>query len=173
MATTYSLSASASLALRVALQQNLAQNSQVDLLQAGLGNFAAYSKQLSDGSTAGKAHVCWHDQRTLAAAGNDDIVLGSGSTLVDAFGVTIAMTRVVWFLLRVVTPAVDKRVLIGNHPTTPWQAWFGATTHTEEVRSFTFKENQIDAWTVAASDTLRVNNPGSVTAVYDIVVVGN
>ena len=44
---------------------------------------------LADGNGAGQADIVWHDERTIAMGGNDQLDLNGGLT--DAYGDTIAM----------------------------------------------------------------------------------
>ena len=150
-----------------------AQNTVTDLFVSGTTALPALKKTLTDGATANKADNVWHDRRTITAGANSDLDLNNGS-LFNAHGVALALTRVVWFLMRLTAPATGVRLVVGNAAADPWLAWFGAVAHTEEVRGILLKENQIDAWTVSGtSKVLRINNPTGSSITYDIAVVGS
>ena len=128
---------------------------------------------LSNGTAADQATNFWHDKRSVGAAANDDLDLNNGSIL-NAFGQALALTKVAWVLIRLTAPGAGIRLVVGNAPTNPWLAWFGAVAHTEEVRTLVFKDNQIDQWTVSGtSKVLRINNPTASAVVYDIVILGS
>ena len=100
-------------------------------------------------------------------------ILNNGS-LLNAFGQALALTKVAWILIRLTAPATGARLLVGNAVANAWLAWFGAVTHTEEVRIVLCKDNQIDQWTVSGtSKVLRINNPTASAIVYDIVILGS
>ena len=173
MATTYTLQGNFNLAFQTQLQQVMAQNTVNDRLQAGAGKFTKINKTLTNGTGTGKATNVWHDQRTLTAGSTDNLVLGSGSALLNAFGVAIGFTNIKWVLIRVTAPAAGQRLVVGNAASNPWLAWFGSTSHTEEVRSVLLKSNDVDGWNVNPNNTLAINNAGSGSLTYDIAVVGN
>jgi hypothetical protein len=177
MATTYSLAAKYFLDFNAALTAsygtNATQNTIVDSLVTGGQDFAAIKNTLDDGTAANQAQEFWHDRRSVAGGANDDLDLNNAS-LTNAYGQTVAMTRAVWFLLRLTSPATGVRLVIGNAPTNTWTAWFGAAAHTEEVRDITFHVNQIDAWTISGTNkVLRINNPTGSAIQYDIIVIGS
>jgi len=150
-----------------------AQNSIPDALVPGSTNFAAIQNVLSNGTAANQATNLWHDRRSVGAGANDDLDLNNASIL-NAFGQALALTKVAWVFFRIVTPATTVRLVLGAAASNPWQAWFGATTHTEEVQNLFFKDNQIDQWTVSGtSKVLRVNNPTASAVIYDIVILGS
>lgn len=173
MAFTYTEQAKFNLAMNATLQQSGPQNVAVDNFEAGKGKLTKISKSLTNGTGSGKATNSWHDQRTLTAGSTDNLVLGSGSTLLNAFGVAIGFTNIKWVLIRVTAPAAGQRLVVGNAASNPWLAWFGSTSHTEEVRSVLLKSNDVDGWNVNPNNTLAINNSGSASLTYDIAVVGN
>lgn len=153
-------------------------------LRSGTTDFPEFTRLLTNGTGANQATNQWSDCRTLAASTREELhlngtlsVLASGTTetLVNAAGVTLAFTRIVWFLCRVRDPAAGKRIVLGDADTNPWLAWFGTNPDaTEEVRVDCLKRNDIDGWAVTGSSAvLRVANPSSVSVVYDIAIVGS
>src|SRR5690554_2219486 len=51
-----------------------------------------YSKNFSNGTGAGQANIWWHDQRTIAASGSENLDLAG--SLTDVFGATKTFTRI-------------------------------------------------------------------------------
>lgn len=146
----------------------LGQNSITDTIAAGVDPFASFLKSLTDGTGAGSANKLYHKTLTLGS-GNTDIDLTS---LTDEFGGAYAFSLVKWFILRLTTPATGVYVTVGNAASNGFVGWFGASTHTEAVRDYVIKVNQIDGWTVDSSHkTLRINNPGS-SLTADLIMVG-
>lgn len=173
MANTYSLGGTYQLSYQVNYQETTGNNVVPDNLRTGTGKFSNVNNTLQNGSGAGQALYSWHDNRTVNAGINDDLVL-TGGTLKDAFGNVLAFTSVKWVLIRIVSPATGNRLLVGNHPTNAVPLWMSAGNVTTEVRSVLFQENQIDGWAVGgAQTTLRINNPSAGSVTYDISIVGN
>lgn len=177
MASTYALTGNYYLSFAAQLIETwgtgTAQNTVVDALIAGTTSFPALKNQLTDGNAANQAHQFWHDCRSVAGSANDDLDL-NGGTMTNVFGVTVTMTKVAWVLLKLVTPAVGVRVVVGNAASNAWTAWFGAQSHTEECRDTLFKVNQIDQWTVDSTHkTLRINNPTGSAISYHIAILGS
>lgn len=173
MAFNYTLQGAFTLNFLANLQQVGPQNSVPDKFQSGSGKFTKISKSLANGTGSGKATNSWHDQRTLTSGSTDNLVVGSGSALTNAFGVALAFTNIKWVLIRVVTPAAGQRLVIGNASVSPWQAWFGASNQTEEVRSVLLKSNDVDGWTVNPGNVLAISNAGTASLTYDIALVAN
>ena len=147
-------------------------NSVASTLTSGSGSFAALSQTVLSTGTANTnlATILWHDQRTLAAAASEELDL---LLQTNRFGTAIGFATVVWFILRIITPTTTKELTIGNATLQPWQAWFGSSTGTEVVDSICFKESQVTGWPCSVSSRyLKVANTGSVSCVYDLVLIG-
>lgn len=127
-----------------------------------------------DGVAAREADRIWHDRRTIAASGTDDLDLAGALT--DALGAAFTLARV-----RALLVAADKantnNLVIGN-ATNALASLFGAGTHTLTVRPgglFLVTAPDAAGYVVTAGtgDQLRIANSGAGTGVtYDIVVVG-
>jgi len=65
------------------------------------------------GATVGNADVQWHDRRTLAASGTEDLDL-SGAALTDAFGQALAFVRLKGLL--VVASAANTNNVVFSRP---------------------------------------------------------
>jgi hypothetical protein len=137
-----------------------------------------YRTDLANGIGAGNADRIWHDQRSIAASGTDDIDL-SGS-LVDALGNACVFARVKGLII-VAADGNTNNLVVGNTTSNGFVSWVGGATHTVTVRPGGFLAlcaGDADATgytvTAATADLLRVANSGSGTPVtYDIIVVGN
>jgi hypothetical protein len=137
---------------------------------AGMKGFASFAKALANGTGANNARYRFWKQYTTSGGANNDLDLTS---LTDDFGVTVTFSLVKWFLLRITSPATGVRLVVGNQGTNTFVGWFGAATHTEEVRDWIAKINQLDGWTVDSTHkALRINNPTGSAITYDLVILG-
>jgi len=136
----------------------------------------AYDAQLDDGAGAGQANLIWHDLRTIAAGGHDDLVLSALPQTIFGNAVSLQFDTVKALWVVNVAATTGSQLLVGAAPTNPWSAPFGAATHQVRVPadSSLMLVNKNDGWGVAAgaADTLRIANPGSDSIDYKIVVVG-
>jgi hypothetical protein len=137
-------------------------------------NFAR-SMSLAAGTGANQADRMWHDKRTIAASGTDDIDLAG--SLLDVFGDALTFARIkgiaVW-----ADAGNTNNVVVGAAAATQFVGPFGAATHTAHARPgglVAFAAPDATAWPVGAgaSDLLRIANSGAGTPViYDIVLIG-
>src|SRR5262245_42260141 len=82
--------------LRLAIVANLV--SALDLAEASVPLSKTYMSNFTSGVAAGQADMVWHDTRTIAAAGTDDIdlagalagLLGGTATFVKIKGLIVA-----------------------------------------------------------------------------------
>ncbi len=132
-----------------------------------------YTQNFGNGSGANQAAEIYHAQRTLGAAGTEDLDL-SGS-LADALGATVTLTKLK-FLLIFAAAANTNDVKVGAGNTTV--PLFGATTHYVLVKpggSFHLTIPTAAGLTIAggSADLLTVTNAAGGTSVtYDIVAIG-
>ncbi len=130
---------------------------------------------LADGTGANQANRMFHDQRTIAASGTDDLDLAG--VLVDALGVTMTLARVKGIYVSAAS-ANTNNVLIGGG-TNPLANWVGATGDIVSVRPggvFFLMAPDVTAYAVTAGtgDILRIGNSAAGTSVtYDIVIIGS
>lgn len=168
MADTLTASWSAQLAMT--FTKATSQNPIVDQFTTGANGIADLAKNLANGTGAGNARYRYHKQYTTGATTNNDLDL---TNLTDDFGVTINFGLIKWFLVRIVTPATGAKLTIGNSGANDFVGWFGAATHTLEVRDQVFMVNQIDGFTVDGTHKiLRIRNPGASSVIYDVVIIG-
>lgn len=130
---------------------------------------------LTDGTAAGKADRVFHDRRTLAASGTEDLDLAG--SLLDAFGSTITFARIKAIVIAAATGNTNN-VVIGAG-TNPWATLLNATgTITLRPGAFVAAAAgaaDATAYTVTAAtgDVLKVANSGAGSAVtYDVVIIG-
>lgn len=131
---------------------------------------------LTDGTTAGKADKVFHDRRTLAASGTEDLDLAG--VLLDAFGAAITFVRVKGIFVSAAV-ANTNNVVVGAASATQWATLLNATGTVTLRPGATFGviagATDDTAYAVAAGtgDLLKVANSGAGTSVtYDIVIVG-
>lgn len=129
---------------------------------------------LASGVGSGQADKIWHDERTIAASGTDDLDLAG--VLADAFGSTLTLARVKGLIVAAAAANVNN-VVVGNAASNAWATLLGAT-HTLQVRPggliAAFAPDATGyAVTGGTGDILRIANGGAGTGViYDIVIIG-
>lgn len=131
---------------------------------------------LSTGTGAGKADLSWHDTRTLAASGTEDLDLVG--TLLDAFGDTFTPVRIKAIWLKAAA-ANTNNVVVGGASATQWAALLG-TAGTVTLRpgaQFFAAAGEADATgyvcAAGATDLLKVLNSAAGTSVtYSIALIG-
>jgi hypothetical protein len=134
-----------------------------------------YQMLYSTGTGAGSADRIWHDQRTIAPSGTDDLDLAG--VLTDVFGATVTFARVKALMVAAASGNTNN-VIVGNAATNGFITWVGAATHTVTVRPGGFlalaaSDATSYAVTAGTGDLLRIANSGAGTSVvYDIVVIG-
>jgi hypothetical protein len=163
-----------SLSLSGLLTRTLDLSTPTDTIGVGQGAFPAAAYTLDDGNGDLQAQQWWHDLRTVAAAGNDDIDLSG--VLASPFNDTLAFLTIRLMLLVIVTPGPTKRLRVGpQNVANGWQGPFGGTGAQAYVEFDQFQKfaRTYTGWTVtpATGDILRVNNPGATTD-YAILVAG-
>ena len=132
-------------------------------------------QELTDGTGAKKAQVNWHTLRTLTGTTSENLDL---KALADgAFGV-IALTKVKWFILHLITETSGCWLELGAAGGNDWAGasqWLKDATDIVRVCAGgeEKKTSPIDGFVVDATHKiLKVNNPSGYTAVYWIGIVG-
>lgn len=134
-----------------------------------------YQMLYSTGTGAGSADRIWHDQRTIAPSGTDDLDLAG--VLTDVFGATVTFVRVKALIVAAAAGNTNN-VIVGNAATNGFITWVGGATNTVTVRPGGFlalaaSDATSYAVTAGTGDLLRIANSGAGTSVvYDIVVIG-
>ncbi|MBI2826707.1 MAG: hypothetical protein HYX69_18705 [Planctomycetia bacterium] len=135
-----------------------------------------YSASLADGTGNDQADKLWHDLRSVAASGQDDLVLSNLPQTIFGSAVSIALAKVKALLIVNAATTVGEDLIVGAAASNPWGAPFGATGHQVRVPADAclLLVNKKSGWTVAAgaSDKLRVANVGTGAISYKIAVVG-
>jgi hypothetical protein len=135
-----------------------------------------YHHKFTDGITADKADLVWHDQRTLAAGASEDLVLSALDSPLFANTLTIALAKVKALLLvnTATTPGEDLE--IGGAPSDEWQGPFAASGDKLVIPadSSLLLVNKKSGWPAIASssDKLRIANVGGGSITYKIAILG-
>ena len=131
--------------------------------------------RLIDGTGLNMANKVWHDTRTIAASGNDDIDLSG--VLLDPFGVAVVFTRVKGLILASLA-ANANNINVGGLGANGFLTWVGATGDLVVLRPggvFCLVAPDATAYAVtpATADLLRVTNAAGGTSVtYSIAISG-
>lgn len=164
------------LAASIALAIAGAYSNALDVGQATYPLAFAPNYVFTDGSGANQANKVWSDTRTLAASANEDLDL-NGSSLIDAFGVAMAFTKIKAIIV-VADAANTNDVVVGGAASNGFISPFGAATDKVKVRPGGMMV-LVDpsaagyAVTAATADLLRVTNGGAGTGVnYTIFLIG-
>jgi hypothetical protein len=134
-----------------------------------------YQMLYSTGTGAGSADRIFHDQRTIAISGTDDLDLAG--VLLDVFGATVTFARIK-ALIVAASSGNTNNVVIGAAASNQFATWVGAATHTVNVRPggvFALAATDATSYAVTAGtgDLLRIANSGAGTSVvYDVILIG-
>lgn len=159
----------------VALTVSGSQSSSLDFTTGTAPITRIYQLIYNTGTGAGAADRIWHDQRTIAASGTDDLDLAG--TLLDVFGATVTFARIKSITIAA-SSGNTNNVIIGAAAANGFATWAGATTHTVTVRPggfFQIASTDATSYAVTAgtADILRIANSGAGTSVlYDVVLIG-
>lgn len=148
----------------------------LDLATASVPLTLRRAVSLGSGTAAGQADRVFHDRRTLAASGTEDLDLAG--VLLDAFGTAITFARIKGIVVAA-SAGNTNNVVVGNASATQWATLLSATG-TVTLRPgavLCAMAGQADATgyavTAGTGDLLKVANSSSGTAVeYDIVLIG-
>jgi hypothetical protein len=146
-----------------------------------LGNVAD-SSQLSfhhafaNGTDTDQADKVWHDERTLAAGANEDLVLPNLPLSLFDNSLAIALANVKAILLLNTATDDGEDLAVGGATSHEWQGPFAAAGDKLVVPadSCLLLLNKKSGWTVAAgsADKLRIANAGSGDITYRIAILG-
>ncbi|WP_433233707.1 hypothetical protein [Actinomadura nitritigenes] len=151
-------------------------SSALDLASATSSLDKSLQISLTNGTTAGKADVLWHDQRTLAASASEDLDLAG--SLSGILGGTVSFAKVK-ALLVAANAGNTNDVVVGNAASNGFVGPFGAAAHTVKVSPGGLLlmaapgTAGLGSVTAGTGDLLHIANSSSGSAVtYQIVIVG-
>lgn len=128
-----------------------------------------------DGTGAGQAGKCWHDQRTISASSNDDLDLAGGLT--DALGQACTFAEIRGLIVR--NRSTSGTLSLGGTTaaSNAWVAWVTGTAPAVVVPAGGTVILWVPtgtAWAVTAgtADILRLGNPGGASITYDLILIG-
>lgn len=135
-----------------------------------------YRRTLADGTGADHADKVWHDQRTLAAGINEDLLLSALPVALFGNTLNIALVRVKAILL-VNTATIDgEKLVLGGATSHEWLGPFAAFGNKLVVPadSCLLLVNKKSGWnvTAGAADKLRVANSGTGSITYKVAILG-
>lgn len=125
------------------------------------------------GTAADQADTIFHDRRTIAASGSDDLDLAG--SLTNSFGAAATFADVRLILVAAASSNTNN-VIVGGDANA--LLFGGAAAHTVTIRPgglFLLAARDATAYAVTAStgDILQIaNSAGSTEVVYDIVIIG-
>lgn len=150
--------------------------SALDLASADVPLRRKYKTDLINGTGVGAADRIWHDQRTLAASGSEDIDLAG--VLTDALGAAVNFARIKAIIIKAADGNTNN-VIVGGAGSNGFISWVGGATHTVTVRpGYTLAligggDATGYVVTAATADLLHIANSSSGTPItYDIIIVG-
>ena len=132
------------------------------------------NKTLADGTGADQANQVFSDQRTLAGSANEELDL-SGS-LVDAFGNTIAFTKIKAIIISAAA-ANGGDIQVGGSASNGFDSWVGAAGDLVVVQpdgAFVLVAPGVNGYAVTAGtgDLLKITNTDASPVTYDITIIG-
>lgn len=131
--------------------------------------------EMANGVGLNQADQIWHDQRTLAASGTEDLDLAAA--LIDAFGKTLTFSAIKGMIFFAAT-ANSNNLQVGNSGVNGFINWVGDTTDLINIKPggvFCLFDPTAGGYPVTAGtgDLLHVANSGAGTSVtYDVVLIG-
>lgn len=149
--------------------------SSLDLADASVPLSKTYRVDMTTGVAAGQSDVVWHDTRTIAPSGTDDLDLAG--SLAGLLGGTATFVKIKGLIIAAAAGNTNNCV-VGAAAANPWIGLLGAT-HTAQVRpggvlALMAGVGDTGYPVVAATgDILRVTNgAGSTSVTYDVIVIG-
>lgn len=138
-----------------------------------LDHKASLDIRLKTGTGSGQVDKIWSDRRTLAAAASD--VLDLAGVLTDSFGTAITFSKIklVYIKNRATTDGYDLRA--GPDATAGWVGMFIDATDRNRIAAggcLLWYDPNGQAVGAGATDELWLQNDGSGSVDYDIVIVG-
>ena len=160
---------------QLSLALTATHTSALDLTTVSAPVSKAFNKVLTSGTGANQADKIFHDQRTLAASGSENLDLAA--VLLDAFGSAITFARIKLILITAAA-ANTNNVLVGGHGSAAFINWVSDASDKIVVRpggAFCLIAPDATAYAVTATtgDMLTVANSTSGSSVtYDVILAG-
>ena len=138
---------------------------------------------LTDGTGANKANRIWHDKRTLANATSEtidmfDLAISGGAAGEDHLGQAVQFAKIKFIRIQNLNTTAGNKLLIGGEGSAAaWNSPFNASdTAKNEIGAGGVWEmgSPVDGFTVTdvSNHLLKVDNPGSASIDYEIIIVG-
>ena len=152
----------------------LDQTSPLDLATAAAPLDYMARIRLLSGTGAGAADMAWHDQRTVAASGNEDLDLAG--VLTGPLGGTLTFARIKGLIFKAADANVNNvQVTRPAANGVPWllAAGDGIALAPGEVFAWLSPTATGKAVTAGTADLINVANSGAGTGVtYDVIIIG-
>jgi hypothetical protein len=144
-------------------------------------SLASLTISFADGNGNDQANRVYRSSRSLAISTSENIDLYDFAGATDALGQTYALSKVKALAIRNTSTDTGATITIGAASSNPWTGPLGGTTPTITLTPGTTAQGVLllvngAGWTVtdASAHLLKIiNNSGSVTASYEIAVVGS
>lgn len=139
----------------------------------GIDHKLSLDLRFKTGTGSGQVDRIWSDRRTLASSGTDTLDLAG--VLTDSYGSTITFSKIklVYIKNRSSTDGVDLRA--GPDATNGWVGMFIDASDRNRIAAggcLLWYDPNGQSVGAGATDELWVQNDGSVSCDYDIIVVG-
>jgi len=148
----------------------------MDMITA-IGDLAKFLVlDLADGTAADQADLLYHDEQSVAGAGNADLDLTG--VLKDCFGDNFDAAKIKF--LAIYNTSTAQTLTVGAEGSNPWVGPFGAGTHTVSIKPATTSNYSWivlvadpNGYTVTAgtADMLRISNEAGSAAIFGIIIV--
>lgn len=134
------------------------------------------SDTLAIGTGADQSNRQWHDQRTLAESGTDNLDLSGGLT--DGFGASLLFARVACILIENTCPSVGHTLQVGGAASNPISTIFANTSDIITIgpSGILLLWNPSAAGyaiTAGSADVLKIHNPSVGEVTYNITIIGS
>ncbi len=159
----------------ITLALNCSYTNALDLSTVTDALAKAYVDSLATGTGLDQSDVLWHDRRTLASAGTENLDLAG--VLTNSFGATATFVKVKLVLIINRSTTAGEKFVIGGHATAAWEGWttVAGSKITVGPNGFIALYNPSLAGmavTATTGDLLKVENTGSNSNIYDVVIIG-
>lgn len=148
----------------------------IDLSIVADGSKLDYARSMADGTAVDQADKLWHDSRTVAAGGNDDLDLTALAQSLFGGTITTNLAKVKAILVVNTSVTTGEKLVLRCDATNGFTGWSnGVTTARAEVGpdSPLLLVNKKDGWSSSGtSKILRVQNPSAAAITYKIAIVG-
>jgi len=134
-----------------------------------------YTTQLSHGNAINKAEMVWHDQRTIAASGNEDLDL-AGVLASTLNGATLTFTKIKGIIIRAADGNTNNvNVTRPASNGLPFLLAAGDGMAVKPGGLFALIDPSAAGYAVTAGtgDLINIANSGAGTSVtYDVIIIG-